>query len=164
MNNKKVVMKEDEIDLREIFEIFIKRKWWFIGSVIIVLLLGLIYVFLQPVSYTAIYKVDVGRDYTNNKLSEIYPDSSKVLNFITVDYVSAIFKTDSVFKSLSNISEIDDYTKLIGSDSIKISLNEGTTIFDVSVSDSNKNLAGKIAVTLIESLEDYTESKIMVAL
>ena len=62
--------------------------------------------FLQPIgSFTTIYKIDIGIDYTNNKLIEIYPNSSEGLNFITVDNVPVIFKTDSVFKSLSSISE-----------------------------------------------------------
>jgi len=46
MDEEKKNIKEDEIDLREIFMIFIKRKWWFIGSILIILIIGLLYVFM----------------------------------------------------------------------------------------------------------------------
>jgi len=48
MNDTTNITKEDEIDLIELFRIFIKRKWWFIGSVLIILVAGLLYVFIQP--------------------------------------------------------------------------------------------------------------------
>jgi len=73
MNQNNENITEDEIDLREIFRVFAKRKWWFIGTVIVVLIVGCLYVFMQPVTYTATCRFDIGEDYANDKLSEFYP-------------------------------------------------------------------------------------------
>jgi len=32
MNDKKDITKEDEIDLRELARIFVRRKWWFAST------------------------------------------------------------------------------------------------------------------------------------
>ena len=74
MNEDKNIKKDDEIDLREIFRVFVKRKWWFIGSVLIILVIGLLYVFMQPTSYLLTYQIEVNENYTNTKLSELYPN------------------------------------------------------------------------------------------
>ena len=57
MNKKpkgnKDIINEDEIDLREIFRVFVKRKWWFIGIFIVVLIAGLLFTFLKTQEYTS---------------------------------------------------------------------------------------------------------------
>ncbi|MCG9479555.1 MAG: hypothetical protein K9H14_05015 [Actinomycetia bacterium] len=157
MNPNNENIKEDEIDLREIFRVFVNRKWWFLGSVTVVLLLGLLYVFMQPVTHTATCRFDIGKDYTNDKLSEFYPIKASELNFINIDNTPALFKTEDVFRPLGDLEGVKDYNKWLTSDAVRIALNENTTIFNVSVSKAEKELAGDIVITLVNSFDEFVK-------
>ena len=159
MNKDKDIKKEDEIDLREIFMIFIKRKWWFIGSILTVLIIGLLYVFIQPANYLLTYQIEVNENYSDKNLSELYPNYEKELNYILLANVPVIFKSEYVFKSLNEIGKDIDYKKLPKSESVKIVLNENTSIFDVSVSNPDYDLADKIAKTLIDAFDNFVRNK-----
>ena len=159
MNEDKNIKKDDEIDLREIFMIFIKRKWWFIGSVLIILVIGLLYVFMQPTSYLLTYQIEVNENYTNTKLSELYPNYEKELNYITLANIPFFFKSEDIFKSLDGIAKDIDYNKLLKSESVKISLNENTSIFNISVSNPDYDLADKIAKTDIDAFDNSIRNK-----
>ena len=159
MNKDKDIKKEDEIDLREIFMMFVKRKWWFIGSILTVLIIGLLYVFIQPANYLLTYQIEVNENYSNKNLSELYPNYEKELNYILLVNVPVIFKSEYVFKSLNEIGKDIDYKKLPKSESVKIVLNENTSIFDVSVSNPDYDLADKIAKTLIDAFDNFVRNK-----
>jgi capsular polysaccharide biosynthesis protein len=159
MNKDKDIKKEDEIDLREISMIFIKRKWWFIGSVLAVLIIGLLYVFIQPTNYLLTYQIEVSKNYSNNDLSELYPNYEEELNYICLENVPVIFKSEYIFRSLNEIDKDVDYNKLLKSESVKIVLNENTSIFDVSVSNSDYDLADKIAKTLIDTFDNLIRNR-----
>lgn len=155
MNEEKKNIKEDVIDLREFFMIFIRRKWWFIGSVLIVLIAGLLYTFMQPSSYLLTYQIKVNKNYSNDYLSELYPYYEEELNYISITNVPVIFKSEYVFKSLGSIDEGIDYNKLLEPESeiVKVSLNENTSIFNISVSNPDYNMANKIVKTLIDAFD-----------
>jgi len=159
MNKDKDIKKEDEIDLREIFMIFIRRKWWFIGSVIIILIAGLLYTFMQPTSYLLTYQIEVKENYSNNYLSGLYPNYEKELNYISLTNVPVIFKSEYVFKSLDKINKDINYNNLLKSESVKVSLNENTSIFNISVSNPDYDLADEIAKTLIDAFDNSIRSK-----
>ncbi len=158
MNQKKDTIREDEIDLREIFIIFIKRKWWFIGSILVVLIIGLLYVILSPANYLLTYQIEIKENYSNKNLSELYPNYEENVNYMSLENVPVIFKSENVFKSLDGITEDIDYNKLLQSESINISLNKNTSIFNISVSDPDYNLADKIAITLIDELNNFIKN------
>lgn len=155
MNEEKKNIKEDVVDLREFFMIFIRRKWWFIGSVLIVLIAGLLYTFMQPSSYLLTYQIKVNKNYSNDYLSELYPYYEEELNYISITNVPVIFKSEYVFKSLGSIDEGIDYNKLLEPESeiVKVSLNENTSIFNISVSNPDYNMANKIVKTLIDAFD-----------
>jgi len=161
MKNNENIPKEDEIDLRDIFLIFIKRKWWFIGAFLIILVAGLLYTFINPADYLLTYQMEVKENYSNSYLSELYPNYEKELNYVSLTNVPVIFKSESVFKSLEGIDEGIDYNKLLEPESkvVKISLNENTSIFNISVSNSDYNLADKIARTLIVKFKELIRDR-----
>jgi len=101
MNQKKDAIKEDEIDLREIFIMFVKRKWWFIGAIIITILIGSLYIFTKPSNYIVTYQIKVNEEYKNNTLSEFYPNYAEELNFFTLSEIPTIFSSEEVFKSVN---------------------------------------------------------------
>jgi capsular polysaccharide biosynthesis protein len=161
MKNNEVMGKEDEIDLRDIFLIFIKRKWWFIGSVIIILIAGLLYTFLTPSNYLLTYQIELNEQYNNNSLSELYPNYASELNHVSLANVPVIFKSVSVFKSLEGIDKDIYYNKLLEPESevVRMSLNENTSIFNVSVAYPDYELADRIAKTLIDAFEKFIKNK-----
>ncbi len=159
MNKNKDLKKEDEIDLREIFKIFIRRKWWFIGSVLVALIIGFLYVFMQPTNYLLTYQIEVNENYSNENLCGLYPDYEKELNYISLENVPIIFKSENVFKSLDGIDKGIDYNALRKSESVKISLNKDTSIFDISISGPDYDFADEIAKTLIDTFDNLIRNK-----
>jgi len=161
MNKEKKNIKEDEIDLREYFMIFIRRKWWFIGSALIVLIAGLLYTFMQPSSYLLTYQIKVNKNYSNGYLSELYPYYEEELNYISLTNFPVIFRSEYVFKSLGSIDEGIDYNKLLETESeiVKISLNENTSIFNISVSNPDYDQANKIVRTLIDAFDSLIRDR-----
>jgi len=150
---------EEEISFSEIIVIFIKRKWWLIGTFLMVLALGLAYVFLQPVSHIITYQVEMKEKYTNPVLSELYPNYEMEINYLSAENIPVILRSEKVFSSLKDIDADMDYQQFRNSGSITIKLNEGTSIFDISVSGSNREIAYKIASTLIDSFESVVTDK-----
>jgi len=161
MKNNEDMSKEDEIDLRDIFLIFIKRKWWFIGTVIIILIAGLLYTFLTPSNYLLTYQIELNEQYNNNTLSELYPNYASELNYVSLTNIPVIFKSGDVFKSLEGIDESIDYKELLKPESeiVKISLNKDTSIFNITVSNPDYNLADRTAKTLIDAFEKFIKNK-----
>ena len=160
MDEDKNIKKDDEIDLREILRVFVKRKWWFIGSVLIILVIGLVYIFVRPTNYLLTYQVELKGNYTNTNLSVLYPNYEKELNYISPANVPVIFKSEYGFESLDGISkEGINYNELRKSESVKISLNENTSIFNISVSNPDYDLADKIAKTIIDAFDSSIRNK-----
>jgi uncharacterized protein involved in exopolysaccharide biosynthesis len=161
MKNNEGMGKEDEIDLRDIFLIFIKRKWWFIGVFLIILVAGVLCTFINPADYLLTYQIELNEQYNNNSMSELYPNYEKELNHVSLTNVPVIFKSESVFKSLEGIDGSIDYNQLLNPESevVRISLNENTSIFNITVSNPDYKLADKIAKTLIDAFEKFIKNK-----
>jgi len=159
MDEDKNIKKDDEISFNEIILIFIKRKWWFIGSVLIILIAGFLYVFLQPASYLLTYKIELKKNYINTKLSELYPAYENELNIISVENFPVVFKSEYIFRSLDGIDKYIDYNKLLNSKSVEVSLNEKTSIYNISISNPEYDLADKIAKTLIDTFDNSIKNK-----
>jgi LPS O-antigen subunit length determinant protein (WzzB/FepE family) len=155
MNEDKNPKKDDEINLKEAFLILVKRKWWFIGTVLLILAIGFAYVFVKPASFTLTYKIRVNENYYNKNLLELYPDYNKKINYILPINVPAIFKSEYGFESLDIKSEDGiDYNKFRKSKSVIISLDEDSSVFDISVSNHDYDLADKAAKTLIGAFDN----------
>jgi len=105
------------------------------------------------------YQIEVKENYSNKNLPELYPDYEKELNYFTLVNVPVIFKSEYIFKSLDGIAEDIDYNKLLKSESVEISLNENTSIFNVSISNPDYNLADEIAKTLIDAFDNFIRNK-----
>jgi hypothetical protein len=159
MNDDKATKKEEEFDLKEAFIILVKRKWWLIGTILIILTIGLLYVFLTPVKNLLTYQIKLNDNYSNITLSELYPNYENKINFISIENFPVIFKSTDVFKSLDKIDPDIDYMGFSQSESFNISLNENTSIFNISVSNPDYNLADNILKTLISAFTDYSKNR-----
>lgn len=63
MAKEKKQIREDEIDLKELFRVFIRRKWWFVGTFIIVLVPGLLFTFTRTPEYSSTSTLRISDDY-----------------------------------------------------------------------------------------------------
>lgn len=157
MGNEKEITNEEEVSFSDIVVMFIKRKWWFIGTFLIVLVLGMAYIFLQPVNHILTYQIEMKEKYDNESLNMLYPNYANDLNHLSVQNIPAIFKSEKVLSSIKDIDDDIDYQKLRESDSVKIELNKGTSIFNIIVSWSDNELADNIIMTLIATFENIIE-------
>ena len=57
MVNRESVLKQDRIAVKNIIRIFVRRKWWFVSSITLVLVMELIYTFLNHRNYLLIYNI-----------------------------------------------------------------------------------------------------------
>lgn len=159
MENKQSISKQNEINLKEASKIFARRKWWFIVSAIIILILGIIYTFLQPINCLVIYQFELEGDYSNSNLAKLYPGSELSLNYFTLENLPSVFKSTQIFESLKNLPEKVDYGKILNSDYVNIKQSGKSNVFTVNVSNPDCALANKIALTLINTFDDYVKNK-----
>ncbi len=160
MESKNIESKKDEIDLGGAYKIFVRRKWWFIASAIIVLILGIIYTFTQPINCIVTYQINIEKDYSNSNLSKLYPESVLSLNYFTSENASSIFKSAQIFESLKNLPGKVNYSNLLNSDYVTINRdNAKANIFTIKVYNQDCALANKIALTLINTFDDYVKNK-----
>jgi hypothetical protein len=154
---------EDTIDLRTLFRLFLKKKWWFIATVILVAVLGFLYILRTPLLYEAKYKFSLKDDYFQDeylKYSESQDDLTNSQDvFIEAEEVPLILKTDMIFSALEEIPEIDDYEIYINSSLIKIDLEDDSSVFSLKVENYDKELAKKIGLKLIESLGEQIKNQ-----
>ena len=147
--------QEDTIDLKTIFRLFLKRKWWFIGTFLVVLIVGMLYIISKPMLYEVKYKFNFEDDFLPDDYL-MYSESQKLFSnesvFIEAKDIPLIFETDLIFRSLLNIEEIDDYSDYISSPMTDLDMESDTSIFVLKIKNTDKELANNIAKNLIESL------------
>ena len=147
--------QEDTIDLKTIFRLFLKRKWWFIGTFLVILVAGMLYMLSKPVLYEVKYKINFEDDFLPDDYL-MYSESQELISnesvFIEAADIPLIFETDLIFRSLLNIEEIDDYSDYIRSPMTDLDMESDTSIFVLKIKDTDKGLANDIAKNLIESL------------
>lgn len=141
---------EDEIDLRELFQIFVKRKWWFVGTFIVVLIAGLLFTFLQTPEYSSTSNLKISDSYYIETLMKYFPELASKLNIGTVNDVAVELKstalTDKVIKSMGSEISKNDLDK-----AINVSVDEKNQIITVTTKHSNPLLSYKINKFLVET-------------
>ncbi|MFC2144945.1 hypothetical protein ACFLQQ_01310 [Actinomycetota bacterium] len=151
-------VQEDTIDLKTIFRLFLRRKWWFIGTFLVVLVAGMLYMLSKPMLYEVRYKFNYEDDFLPDDylMYSESQESQKLFSnesvFIEAADIPLIFETELIFRSLLNIEEIDDYSDYIRSPLIELDMQSDTSIFVLRIKNTDKGLADDIAKNLIESL------------
>jgi LPS O-antigen subunit length determinant protein (WzzB/FepE family) len=156
-NDKK---DKNDMDISDVIVILIRKKWWFIGTLIIVLVIGLTYVFLQPVNYLLKYQIELKEDYHNETLSELYPNFENDLNYLSLENVPVLLKSEEVLRSVKGLDKDLDYRKLRNEELLSINLREKTSIFDISLSNPDYALADNVNQTVISAFKDMIEERL----
>jgi len=147
LKDSKDIINEDEIDLRELFRIFIKRKWWFIGTFIIVLIAGLLFTFLNTYSSTSMLKVK--EDYYLDSISRYFPEEAYELRIGSLNNVSIELKLSEILNEVTKALNYDiDKNDL--DKAINISIDEEKEILILTATYSDPEIAYKINKTLLD--------------
>ncbi|MBA7657584.1 hypothetical protein ES703_65523 [subsurface metagenome] len=158
------IINEDEIDLREIARIFISRKWWFVGTFIIVLIAGLLFTFLKTQEYTSTSMLKVTEDYYldsiyMDSISRYFPEEALKLRIGSLNDVSVELKLsntlDEVIKDLNYDIDRNDLDK-----AINISVDEEKEILTLTTVYNSPEIAYKINKTLLDVYEREKNSEL----
>jgi len=158
MNQKKDIASEDEIDLRELFKIFVKRKWWFVGTFIVVLIAGLLFTFLEAPGYTSTSMLKVKEDYYLSSISKYFPSEASKLEIGSLNDVATELKLsrtlNEVTKDLNYNIDKDDLDSAIG-----ISIDNEKQILIITAAYSDPEIACKMNRTLLDVYENKKNSE-----
>ncbi len=160
MNKKpkgnKDIINKDEIDLRELFRIFIERKWWFIGTFLVILIAGLLFTFLRTQEYTSTSILKVKEDYCLDSIGMYFPEEASELKIGSLNDVSVELNLRETLNEVAgrlncNIDK-DDLNK-----AINVSIDKEKQILIMTTAYSDPEIACKMNETL---LDVYKEKKI----
>ncbi len=149
---KKQIKSEDEIDLRELARIFINRKWWFIGTFIVVLIAGLLFTFLNTPDYSSTSILKVKEDYYLDSISEYFPEEADSLKIGNLGDVSMELKSDEVLEEV--ISSLDfKIERAELNEAINISIDDKKEIITITTLHSNPEIVYRINEALLNVYE-----------
>ena len=158
MNQKKDISSEDEIDLRKLFRIFIKGKWWFIGTFLVVLIAGLLFTFLIPKEYTSTSILKVKEDYYLDSVGIYFPEEASELKTGSLNDVSIELKLretlNEVINKLDYNIDKNDLDKAIG-----ISIDEEKEILTLATTYNDPEITYKINKTLLDIYKNKKNSE-----
>ncbi len=158
MNQKKDIVSEDEIDLRELFKIFVSRKWWFVGTFAVILIAGLLFTFLNTPECTSTSMLKVKEDYYLDSISKYFPAEASKLEIGSLNDVATELKLSRTLKEVTkdlnyNISK-DDLDS-----ATSISIDEEKQILTVTTTYSDPAIAYKMNETLLNVYENKKNSE-----
>lgn len=151
----------EELDLKELFNIFWQRKLEIVTIILIVVIIGAVYTYaiLQPkyTSYTTLLLTQVnGNNETGNDTSITQTDLT--LNSKLISTYSEIIKRDAVLREVIDDLNIKNLTEDSLRRSIKVSSISDTEIIKIEVTNENPNyaqmIANKIAEVFSEKITD----------
>lgn len=151
----------EELDLKELFNIFWQRKLEIVTIILIFVIIGAVYTYaiLQPkyTSYTTLLLTQVnGNNETGNDTSITQTDLT--LNSKLISTYSEIIKRDAVLREVIDDLNIKNLTEDSLRRSIKVSSISDTEIIKIEVTNENPNyaqmIANKIAEVFSEKITD----------
>jgi len=149
MNQKKDITSEDEIDLKEIARIFVNRKWWFVGTFIIVLIVGLLFTFLKAPEYTSTSMLKVREDYYLDSISKYFPAEASELEIGNLNDVATELKLSRTLNEVAGNLGYDIDKDDLGS-AVTISIDKEKEILTLTTTYSDPEIAYEINKTLLD--------------
>lgn len=152
----------EELDLKELFNIFWQRKLEIVTIILIFVIIGAVYTYaiLQPkyTSYTTLLLTQVnGNNETGNDTTSI-TQTDLTLNSKLISTYSEIIKRDAVLREVIDDLNIKNLTEDSLRRSIKVSSISDTEIIKIEVTNENPNyaqmIANKIAEVFSEKITD----------
>jgi len=151
MDEEKKNIKEDEIDLREIFMIFIRRKWWFVGTFIIVLIAGLLFTFLNTPTpeYSSTSIIRISDDYLLDSINTYFLEEASELKIGSLNDVSIELKLRETLNDIIRVLDYDiDKNDL--DKAINVSIDKDKEILIITTVYNDAEVTYKINKTLLD--------------
>lgn len=138
----------EELDLKELINMFWTRKLQILIIVAIFLIIGLVYSYLyvEP-EYTATTTVILAQSATTDD-SETITSNDLTLNQKLVSTYSTLIKSDNVLDEVIRNLNIDKTASSL-KNNISVSSVDDTDLIQISVTDSNPELASRIATEVV---------------
>ncbi len=152
----------EELDLKELFNIFWQRKLEIVTIILIFVIIGAVYTYaiLQPkyTSYTTLLLTQVnGNNETGNDTTSI-TQTDLTLNSKLISTYREIIKRDAVLREVIDDLNIKNLTEDSLRKNIKVSAISDTEIIKIEVTNENPNyaqmIANKIAEVFSEKITD----------
>lgn len=145
----------EELDLKELFNIFWERKIEIITILVVAIILGAVYSFfiVEPkyTSYTTLLLTQVNGDSETN---ESITQTDLALNSNLVSTYSELIKSNVVLRQVINALNIQNLNEASLKSSIKVSAVTDTEMIKITVTNANPNYAEVIANKIAEVFSD----------
>lgn len=139
-------MENDEIDLKQLLELFWNKKTFILIVILIAVILGYIYTnFLIKPKYTSSTTLILAQRNSEDATGGMITSTDVTLNDKLIDTYKEIATSNTVVRTVItnlNLTNIDESTL---KKEINVTAVTGTQILKVSVTDSNAEMATKIA-------------------
>lgn len=135
----------EELDLKDLFNMFWVRKLQIILIVAIFVVIGVIYSYaiLKP-EYRSTTSILLAKSNTTQSEDSTITSTEITLNQKLVSTYSELLKTDTVLTQVINNLNINKTTDQL-KNSIQVSAKDDTEIIEISVTDSDREMAQRIA-------------------
>lgn len=109
MGNKKRKNDVNEVELKDLLKVFIRRKWWFIGTFIIVFITGILFTFLRTPQFnmTSTLKVSGINSENYKSLMQSFPEKTRELTGISNVTESKEFLSEDLLEETAGNLEFD---------------------------------------------------------
>ena len=130
MNKSNNPKSKEDINLRGVFKGFYRKKWWFVGTFIMVLVAGLLVTFIRDKGYNAGSEIEINT-IKNSYLYSLqvnFPEEASKLRTRDLKNVSSELESDEILEEVSgSLSFSISKDELL--DAIYISTNNNTGFF-----------------------------------
>jgi uncharacterized protein involved in exopolysaccharide biosynthesis len=133
--SKKEKMPEDEVKLKDLVSIFLRKKWIFLSFFLVVLIAGLLFTFLKVPQYQTYSTLKLKGVYYDENLYKYFPEEAKKLG---------IFAPEMDIKELESLV-LNDITKSLREDVLLEDV-AGKLDFKINKEELNKKIS-----TLVDS-------------
>ncbi len=159
------------LTIKDIFIIFLRRKWAFIATMVIILIAGLLYTFIKIPIYESSSRLKLSGVYYNDDLLKYFPDESASIDVYLSNQKGdelEISKLNFLSKQIKDKSFLDEVAAQTGdgvtADSILSALvtltDNNNRVLLIRISYYDPDVAYKINSTLINTfLDNYYNQK-----
>ena len=161
MNKSNNPKSKEDINLRGVFKGFYRKKWWFVGTFIMVLVAGLLVTFIRDKGYNAGSEIEINT-IKNSYLYSLqvnFPEEASKLRTRDLKNVSSELESDEILEEVSGrLSFSISKDELL--DAIYISTNNNTDILTININYTSPQSATEINNKLLNAYIDKKNSEL----
>jgi len=138
--NKKEENNKDEITTTNIFNIFKRNKWWFIGAFLVILIAGLMITFLKVPIYESTSRIKISYNFYDDYLYKYYTEDATKLGifptYISNDVLNTI-NANNLYLNLQSEEVLSEVVKKLDFETNKDELKNSISFRNDSIDSIN---------------------------